>query len=144
MSSVIKEKGRGFYGRMYCVVVGKLEEVKILLPIVFSGVNKCSKSFKNGSISPLNLSIALRVIWSSVNYFCSESCKDVLPKGGRELRALVREKSVRKTVMTKYMFNKRTRGLLGGKLLRACCKPEHLAKLAYKCKCSPVEMLVSW
>ena len=114
MPSVVKKKRRCLCGGVNFVVVSKLEEVEILLPIVFSAVNKCSKVFKNGSISTLDLSVALRVIRVSSDHFCAKSGKDVLPKAGRKLRALVRKKSVRKTVMTEYMFDKKTRGLLGG------------------------------
>ena len=59
MPSVVNEKSRCLRGGVNCVVVGKLEEVEVLLPIVFSGNNKRLKSFNNGAISPLNLSIAL-------------------------------------------------------------------------------------
>ena len=114
MPSVVKEKRHCLRGGVNCVVVGKLKEVEILLPIVFSGINKSSKPLKDNSISPLDLSVALRVIRGSVDHFCSKSGKDVLPKAGRKLRALVRKKSVRKTVLTEYMFDKKTRGLLGG------------------------------
>ena len=106
VSSVIKIEGRGFRGGMDCFVVGKLEKVEILLPIVFSAVNKRSKSFNNGSISPLNLSIALGVIRSGVDHLCSKGGKNIFPKAGGKLRTLVKE-AVRKSVMTEYMFNKK-------------------------------------
>ena len=99
---------------MNCVGVGKVEQVEILLPIVFSAVNKRSKFFNNGSISPLNLSIALRVIRSSVHHLCSKGGRNVLPKAGGKLRTLLRKKPVRKTVMTEYMFITNASSLLGG------------------------------
>ena len=107
MPSVLKEKRRCLCGEVNCVVVAKLDEVEILLPTVFSAVNKRFKSFNNGSISPLNLSIALGVIRSSVHQLCSKGGKNVLPKAGGKLRTLVRKKPVRKTVMTNTCLIKR-------------------------------------
>ena len=114
MPSAVKKKKRCFRGGVNCVVLGELEEVEILLPIVFPGANKRSKSFNNGSISPLNLSIVLGVIRSSADHLCSKGRKNVLPKSGGKLRTLVSKKPVRKTVMTEYMFNKKAGSLLGG------------------------------
>ena len=117
---------------MDCVVVGELEEVKILLSVIFSAVYKSPKTFNDGPISALDLSVSLRVVRSCVYYFGSERRKDVLPETGGKLRALVREKPVRKAVVAEYVLDKKTGGLLGGQLLRTRCKPKHLGELVHE------------
>lgn len=129
MSAVIEEEGGGFGDRVHGVIVGELEEVKILLPVVFSTVDKCSKPFDNSSICAFYLAVALGIVWRRVDDFCPKRRKDVLPEGGRELGALVREEAMWEPMVTKHVFDEKARGVFGGKLLRTRCKAKHLGEL---------------
>ena len=128
----MRKKGGSLGSRVNGVVVGELKKMKVLLPIVFSAVDKSSKTFNDGSIRSFYLAVSLRIVGRRVDDLCSKCRKDVFPKAGRELRALVGKKPMRKPVMAKRVLDKETRGLLGGKLLRACCKPKHFGELVHE------------
>ena len=117
---------------MDCVVVGELEEVQVLLPIILSAVNKSPKTFDDCSIGAFDLSIPLGVIRTRVYHFGSQCGKDVLPETRGKLRALVREKPVREPVVAEHVLDKKTGGFLGGQLLRTRRKPQHLGELVHE------------
>ena len=114
------------------VVVGELEEVQVLLPIILSAVNKCPKTFDDCSISAFNLSISLGLVRSRVYHFGSQCGKDVLPETRGKLRALIREKPVRESMMAEHVLDEKAGGFLGGQLLRTRRKAQHLGELVHE------------
>ena len=114
------------------VVVRKFKEVKVLLPIVFSAVDKSAKTLNNGSVCAFYLAVALWVVGCCSDQFCSESGKDVFSEAGCELRTLIGKKSMRKAVVEKDVLNEEVRGFFGGKLLGTCCKSKHFCKLVHE------------
>lgn len=132
MSSIIKEEWCCLRSRVDGVVVGKLEEVQVLVPVVLSAVDKSAKAFYNRPICPLDLAVALGVVGGCVDHLGSKCSEHVFPEARCKLRTLVGEESMGKPVMAKDMLDEKARCPLCGKLLRACGKAKHFAEFVHE------------